>query len=82
MNQAGGAYLQACMASPHISWAEVRQHALQEADVAVTLRVALDDTNPGVVAAAATALNALIAPGPVASAEQEFVANAGMGPRH
>ena len=42
-----------------MTWLELWQHITQDCEAALFLRMALDDQNPGVIAAAASALQAL-----------------------
>ena len=42
-----------------VTWPELWQHMAQDCEAALVLRMALDDQNPAVIAAAAAALQAL-----------------------
>ena len=57
-----GIIIQSCRALlkvKPVTWLELWQHIAQDCESALVLRLALDDQNPGVIAAAALALQAL-----------------------
>ena len=48
-----------CVQVKGVTWLELWQHIVQDCEAALVLRMALDDQNAGVIAAAASALQAL-----------------------
>lgn len=51
-----------CMRAQELDWQSVWRHAIADCQVAVVLRLALDDSRANVIAAAADTLAALVAP--------------------